>query len=119
MHLSLIAEGLPSLNLLLSASRAALPSVVAKSLTTALMRGLVPGSVFALAKSVPPAKLSFRRPHSPLGSAAETAMPAAIILCKRIFHSSAVKLDLSAMSIDSFLFSHIQPSNGLHHGDPG
>ena len=77
------------LNLVFNASRAALPSAVLKSSTTALMRALVPGSVFAFASAVPPAKLSFRRPHNPLGSAAVIAIPHAITLSKRTFHSSA------------------------------
>src|SRR6188472_4498715 len=102
MHLSLIWSGLIFLSLLFNASRAALPSVVLKSSTTALMSALAPGLVLAFASSVPPAKLSFKRPHRPLGSAAVTAMPAAIVLSNRTFHSSGVKFDLFAMGADSF-----------------
>src|SRR4030095_8993773 len=102
MHLSLISLGLLPFNFVLSASRAALPSVVLKSSTTALMSALVPGLVLAFANSVPPAKLSFKRPHSPLGSAAVMAIPAAITLSNRTFHSSGVKFDLFVMSIDSY-----------------
>src|SRR4029077_1698518 len=104
MHLSLISAGLLPLNLLLSPSRAALrPSDVPKSSTTALMRAFVPASVFAFARSVPLAKLSFSRPHSPLGSAAVIAIPAAITLSRRTFHSSEVKFDLSVMHVTPLL----------------
>src|SRR5262245_11445549 len=99
MHLSLISAGLLPLNLFFKASRAALPSAVLKSSTTALTSALAPGSVLAFASAVPPAKLSFRRPHSPLGSAADTAVPAAIMLCKSTLHSSGVKLDLFVMNL--------------------
>src|SRR5262249_14611663 len=99
MHLFLISAGLLPLNLFFNASRAALPSAVLKSSTTALMSALVPGSVLALASAVPPAKLSFRRPHSPLGSAAEIAIPHTITLSKRTFHSSGVKLALFVMNL--------------------
>src|SRR5262245_65806569 len=94
MHLSLISAGLLPLNLFFKASRAALPSAVLKSSTTALTSALAPESVLAFASAVPPAKLSFRRPHSPLGSAADTAVPAAIMLCKVTLHSSGLTLDL-------------------------
>src|SRR5262249_21421729 len=70
------------------------------------MSAFVPGSVLAFASAAPPAKLSFRRPNNPLGSAAVTAVPAAIMLCRRTFHSSGVKLDLFAMSVDSFTSAH-------------
>src|SRR5215475_7480700 len=105
IHLSLIWAGLLSLNLALSASRAALPSAELKSSTTALMSALAFGSVFTFASSVPPAKLSFRRPHSPLGSAAVIAIPAAITLSKRTFHSSGVKLVLPVMAVSSSAFA--------------
>src|SRR5262245_20584599 len=71
------------------------PSAVSKSATTALISGLDPGSVLAVARAVPPAKLSLRRPERPLGSAAVTAIPATITLSRRSFNSSAVKFDLS------------------------
>src|SRR5262249_6342289 len=54
--------------------------------------------ILAVMSSRPPAKLSFKRPQSPLGSAAEMAIPAIVMLSKRSFHSSEVKFDLSAMS---------------------
>src|SRR6516164_393442 len=75
------------------------PSPVAKSSTTALTSGLVPVSIFAFASIFPLAKLSSSRPQSPCGSAAVTASPAAITLSRRVFHSSDVKLDLSAMRL--------------------
>src|SRR5262249_36762759 len=71
------------------------PSAVPKSLTIALMSASVAGSILAFASSVPPAKLSFKRPHNPFGSAAVMAMLVAITLSKRSFHSSGVKFDLS------------------------
>src|SRR6476661_4452445 len=108
MHLSLISAGLLPLNFSISPSREALrPSDVPKSATTALISALVPGSILAFARSVPLAKLSFRRPHSPLGSAAVTAIPAAITLSERTFHSSGVKFDLSVMSIDSSFLENV------------
>src|SRR4029077_3381092 len=99
MHLSLISAGLLPLSLSFKPSRAAFrPSALPKSVTTALMSASIPGSILAFASSVPLAKLSFRRPHSPLGSAAEIAIPAAIGLSSRRFHSSGVKFDLSVMA---------------------
>src|SRR6516165_3469195 len=61
------------------------------------MRGLAVGSVSAATSAEPSAKLSFRRPHRPLGSAAEIAIPAIVTLSRRSFHSSGVKFDLSAI----------------------
>src|SRR6516225_6250092 len=61
------------------------------------MRGLAVGSVLAATSAEPSAKLSFRRPHRPLGSAAEIAIPAIVTLSRRSFHSSGVKFDLSAI----------------------
>ena len=58
-----------------------------------------PGVQFGRHQRVALAKLSFRRPHRPLGSAAETAIPAIITLSKRSFHSSGVKFDLSAIGL--------------------
>src|SRR5262245_29078623 len=102
MHLPFISAGLLPLSLSFSPSRVMLrPSLVPKSSTTALMRASVPGFILTFASSVPPAKLSFRTPHSPLGSAAVTATLAAITLSKRTFHSSGVKLDLSATDVSS------------------
>src|SRR5215475_8941477 len=62
------------------------------------MSGFDLGSILAVMSSRPPAKLSFKRPQSPLGSAAEMAIPAIVMLSNRSFHSSGVKFDLSAMS---------------------
>ncbi len=53
-----------------------------------------PESILAVTSALPLAKLSFKRPHRPLGSAAETAIPAIITLSRRSFHSSGVKFDL-------------------------
>src|SRR5215469_2144568 len=63
------------------------------------MRGLAVGSVLAATSAEPSAKLSFRRPHRPLGSAAEIAIPAIVTLSRRSFHSSGVKFDLSAIEV--------------------
>src|SRR5262249_42715789 len=68
-----------------------------KSPTMALMSGFVLGSILALTSSPPSAKLSFRRPQSPLGSEAVMAIPAIVTLSRRTFHSSGVKFDLSVM----------------------
>src|SRR6516165_6626903 len=76
MHLALISPGLLPLNLSFRPSRAVLrPSEVSKSSTTALISASAPGSILAVISALPSAKLSFRSPHSPLGSAAETAIP--------------------------------------------
>src|SRR5262245_61010968 len=56
-----------------------------------------PGSNLAVISALPSAKLSFRRPHRPLGSAAETAIRAIMTLSRRSFHSSGVKFDLSGI----------------------
>src|SRR5262245_54369548 len=68
------------------------------SATTAFMSEFVLGSIFAFTNSPPSAKLSFKRPQSPLGSAAVMAIPAIVTLSRRTFHSSGVKFDLSVMS---------------------
>jgi hypothetical protein len=44
------------------------------------------------------AKASLSVPHKPLGSAAETAMPANIILSNNLAHSSGVKFCLFTMA---------------------
>jgi hypothetical protein len=49
----------------------------------------------AWVSAVPPANDSFKRPQSPLGSAAVTAIPANIGLCSSNVHSSLVKSVLS------------------------
>src|SRR5256884_927669 len=98
MHLALISAGLLPVNFSLRPSRAMLrPSAVSKSATTALISASDPGSILAVSSALPLAKLSFRRPHRPLGSAAETAIPAIITLSRRSSHSSGVKFDLSGM----------------------
>src|SRR5262249_60527990 len=85
-------------------SRAVLrPCAVSKSATPALMSGFEVVSILAVTSALPPAKLSFRRPHSPLGSAAVTAMPAIITLSRMSFHSSGVKFDLSGMGLLLYL----------------
>src|SRR6478672_12347852 len=100
MHLALISEGLLPVNFSFRPSRAVLrPSAVSKSATTALISASAPGSILAVTSALPLAKLSFKRPHRPLGSAAETAIPAAITLSRRSFHSSGVKFDLSGMGL--------------------
>src|SRR5215469_6203583 len=81
------------------------PSAVSKSATTALISASAPGSNLAVISALPSAKLSFRRPHRPLGSAAEMAIPAVITLSRRSFHSSGVKFDLSGMAALLYLSS--------------
>src|SRR6516165_5537180 len=94
MHLALISAGLLPVSFSFRPSRAVLrPSEVPKSATTAFISALLS------------AKLSLRRPHRPLGSAAETAIPAIITLSRRTFHSSGVKFDLSAMGLLLYLSS--------------
>src|SRR6516165_2360174 len=104
MHLALISLGLLPVNLSFRPSRAVLrPSAVSKSATTALISASALGSNLAVISALPSAKLSFRRPHRPLGSAAEMAIPPIITLCRRSFHSSWVKLDLSAIGLLLYL----------------
>src|SRR5215813_12430067 len=69
------------------------------------MRGFAAGSALAAISALPSARLSFRRPHRPLGSAAEIAIPAVITLSRRSFHSSGVKFDLSGMAVLLYLSS--------------
>src|SRR5262249_30284635 len=61
---------------------------------------------------------SLRRPHRPLGSAAETAIPAIITLSRRSFHSSGVKFDLSAMGLLLYLSSWSPRLRLLLHQPP-
>jgi hypothetical protein len=56
------------------------------------------GAAFAAASAVPPASASFNMPHSPLGSAAVTAMPVTATLSRTLVHSSGVKLALFAIA---------------------
>jgi hypothetical protein len=58
--------------------------------------GLVPRFDAAIADLLTKASLSV--PHKPLGSAAETAMPASTMLSKTFVHSAGVKLCLLAMA---------------------
>src|SRR5262249_34116588 len=100
MQLAWIWAGLLLVNLSLRPSRAVLrPSGVSKSATTALISASAPGSNLAVISALPSAKLSFRRPHRPLGSAAETAIPAIITLSRRSFHSSGGKFGLSGRGL--------------------
>src|ERR1700722_4143968 len=95
-----MSAGLPPANSALRPSRAVLrPSLVEKAATTALTSAFALGSVAACVRASPPANDSFKRPHRPLGSAAVIAMPAIIGLFRSNAHSSAVKLDLSAIDL--------------------
>src|SRR5512134_1188301 len=53
---------------------------------------------FAAANAELLANASLRAPHKPLGSAAVTAIPANIVLCKILLHSSGLKFCLFAMA---------------------
>src|SRR5262249_8706370 len=100
MHLALISAGLLPVSFSFRPSRAVLrPSAVSKSATTALISASAPGSILVVISALPSAKLSFRRPHRPLGSAADAALPATITLSRRSFHSSGAKFDLSGMGL--------------------
>jgi len=70
---------------------------------SALISGSAAASALTLARAPLAAMPSLSMPQSPLGSAAVTAIPASIGASTSFFHSSAVKLDLSAMIRDSFL----------------
>src|SRR5262245_1254778 len=82
------------------------PSFVSKSATTALMSSFDPGFVFAAAKAELLANASLSAPHKPLGSAAETAIPANIVLSKILVHSSGLKLCLFAIPTSYLSQSH-------------
>ena len=56
-------------------------------------------SSFAVAIAELLAAASFSVPHSPLGSAVDTAIPTSMGLCKTLVHSSGVKLCLFAMAV--------------------
>src|SRR5262249_54376489 len=104
MHLAVISAGLLPASFLFRPSRAILrPSAVSKSATTALISASAPGSILTFNSALPSAKLSFKRPHRPLGSAAETAIPAAITLSRRSFHSSGVKFALPGIVFPLYL----------------
>src|SRR3990170_2259185 len=77
------------------------PSAVSKSRMTALMRSLEPESSFAASSADLLAKASLSVPHKPLGSAADTTMPATIVPSKTLAHSSGVKFCLFAMVLSS------------------
>src|SRR5277367_3933043 len=107
MDLVLMSAGLLPANSTLRPSRAVLrPSLVEKSATTALTRAFALGSVAAFVSAAPPAKDSFKRPHSPPGSAAVMAIPAIIGLFRSSAHSSFVKFVLSAIDIPP----HVHPT---------
>src|SRR5262245_47395277 len=79
-----------------------LPSLdLSKSATAALMSSLELGSRLAAASAGRPAAASLRVPHQPLGSAAETAIPAAMMLSNTLAHSSGVKSFLLAMAVSN------------------
>src|SRR5260221_6445478 len=105
-----MSAGLPPANSALRLSRAALrPSLVEKSATTALISALALESVATFVSAAPPANDSFKRPQSPLGSAAVIAIPAIMGLFKSSVHSSFVKLVLSAIDNPP----HIHPMLGI------
>ena len=62
------------------------------------MSSLDPAFDFAAAKAELLANASLSAPHRPLGSAAETAIPANIVLSKILVHSSGLKFCLFAMA---------------------
>ena len=74
------------------------------------MSSLEPASSFAVAIAELLAAASFSVPHSPLGSAVDTAIPTSMGLCKTLVHSSGVKLCLFAMAVPS---SALKGVNGL------
>src|SRR5262249_17877868 len=74
------------------------PSDVSKLAMTALINSLELASVFAAATAELLAKASLSVPHRPLGSAADTAIPANITLSEILVHSSGVKFCLFAMA---------------------
>src|SRR5262249_5059501 len=76
------------------------------------MSSLEPESDFAAANAELLATPSFSNPHKPLGSAAETAIPASITLSRILVHSSDVKLCLFAMTT-----SYASPRSYDRHAD--
>src|SRR5215470_5809174 len=79
----------------------ALPSDVSKSAIAALMSSLELGSRLAAASDEQLAAASLRVPHKPLGSAADTAMPATMMLSNTLVHSSGVKSFLLAIAVSN------------------
>ena len=59
-------------------------------------------------RAQPPAMPSFKSPHTPLGSAAVIAIPATIGLERSRLHSSAVKVDLSAIANSALRAREVQ-----------
>src|SRR5215831_14364663 len=59
------------------------------------------GSRLAAASAELLAAASLKVPHKPLGSAADTAMPAAMMLSNTLVHSSGVKSFLLAMAVSN------------------
>src|SRR6478752_9996841 len=76
-------------------------SDLSKSATAALMSSLELASRLAAASAKLLAAASLRVPHKPLGSAAETAMPATMMLSNTLVHSSGVKSFLLAIAVSS------------------
>ena len=70
------------------------------------MSSFDPGFDFAAANAELLAKASLRAPHRPLGSAAETAMPANIVLSRILVHSSGLKFCLFAMTTSYSLLTY-------------
>ena len=70
------------------------------------MSSFDPGFDFAAASAELLAKASLRAPHRPLGSAAETAMPASMVLSRILVYSSGLKFCLFAMTTSYSLLTH-------------
>src|ERR1700750_1099185 len=110
-----MSAGLAPENSALRPSRAALrPSLVEKSATTAFTRPLALESVATFASAAPPANDSFKRPQSPLGSAALTGTPPIIGLFKSHAHSPFVKLVLSAIVFLLMFIRHKSRRQSAH-----
>ncbi|CAN1722769.1 protein of unknown function [Hyphomicrobium sp. 1Nfss2.1] len=85
-------------------SRAAVrPSDVSMSASSAFISGLAFSALPAVTTAFALAMLSFNIPQIPLGSAMVTAKPASMGLERTSFHSSGVKLDLSAIDVLAML----------------
>src|SRR3954469_18822339 len=97
MALSRTSAGLlPDRRVCKPSRAAARPSLVPKSVATALMSSLEP-EVLASSSAHPLERLSFSSPQRPLGSAAVTAIPAIMGLSNSLVHSSGVKVALLAI----------------------
>ena len=82
---------------------------------TAFTSSLERASDFAAASAELLAKPSLTKPHTPLGSAAETAIPASIVLYRILVHSSGVKLCLFAIT-NLLLFTKIGSGSSATEG---